>query len=445
MRGSSEGSVNSKGLSILLISPRGDYFGNDPRFRQYMADTRAMRAILHYWNGIGLALPTLAALTPVQHQVHIVDENYEVVDLDFPCDIVGITAMTQQALHAYELADEFRRRGRHVVMGGIHATVVPEEAGQHCDTIFVGEAENSWQAFLRDYCEGIHKPLYCQSNFHTVELSQLPVPRFDLVARYQYPVVFVQTTRGCPHNCEFCVASNIYGKTYRMKHPAQVLNEVKEAKKLWKRAQVGFADDNMFVYKAYSRSLISAFKDLNFAWFAVCDVSIGRDDSLLEAMHDSGCRSLLIGFESLSKANLRSLSPARWKEKNLQRYGEYVARIQSHGIAVHGSFILGFDQDNLYSPDQIIEFVLQTNMFGAHATLLTPFPGSRLRLRLEKAGRILHNNWRLYTLWNAVISHPHLMKDQLEEGVMHVFKTIYSSENILHRAQHFKQVCRELV
>jgi radical SAM superfamily enzyme YgiQ (UPF0313 family) len=435
----------SQRLSILLISPKGDYFGSDPRFRHYMADTRAMRAILHYWNGIGLALPTLAALTPAQHQVHIVDENFEAVDFDFPCDIVGITAMTQQALRAYELADEFRRRGRHVVMGGIHTTVLPDEAIQHCDTIFVGEAENSWPEFLRDYCAGIQKQRYYQYDFHAVELSQLPVPRYDLLARYQYPVVFVQTTRGCPHNCEFCVASNIYGKTYRIKNPAQVLHEVREAKNWWKRAQIGFADDNMFVNKAYSRSLISAFKDLNFIWFAVCDVSIGREDSLLAAMHDSGCRSLLIGFESLSKANLRSLSPARWKEKNLQRYREYVARIQSHGIAVYGSFILGFDHDNPRTPDQIIEFVLQTNMFGAHATLLTPFPGSRLRLRLKEAGRILHNDWRLYTLWNAVISHPLLTKDELEEGVLNVFRTVYSSDNIQRRAQYFKQLCRELV
>jgi radical SAM superfamily enzyme YgiQ (UPF0313 family) len=142
---------------------------------------------------------------------------------------------------------------------------------------------------------------------------------------------------------------------------------------------------------------------------------------------------------------LRKISPGRWKERNLDHYEEYVSRIQSKGIAVYGSFILGLDEDNPSSADQIIQFILQTNMLGAHATLLTPFPGSRLRLRLEEEDRILHNEWHLYTLWNAVIKHPQLTKDQLEDSVMHVFKAVFSKENNQRRMQYFKRICKELV
>ena len=432
-------------LSIVLISPKGDSFGSNPRFQRYLYDSREMRAILHYWNGIGLALPVLASLTPREHQVQIIDENYESIDFDLACDIVGITSMTQQAPRAYEIAEEFRRRGRYVVLGGIHATVLPEEALQHCDAVFIGESENSWPAFLSDFCAGTSKSRYHQQDFPSVDIRNSPVPRYDLLSKYSYPVAFVQSTRGCPHNCDFCVASNIYGRTFRTKSLHQVIQEVKEAKRCWKRAQIGFADDNMFVNKSFSRSVISAFKDMSFTWFAVCDVSIGRNAALLADMHESGCRSLLIGFESLSESNLRILNPSRWKERNLHRYSEYIKRIQEHGIAVYGSFILGCDMDDSGSVNKIIEFALQTNMIGAHATVLTPFPGSRLRLRLQNENRILHDDWQLYTLWNAVIKHPLLTKQQLEGGVIRVFETIFSQENNQRRVKYFKRICQELV
>ena len=434
-----------KRLSVLFISPKGDFFSSNPRFQSYLADSREMRTILHFWNGIGLALPTLAALTPSHHYVQIVDENYEPVNFDLPCDIVGITSMTQQAARAYEIADAFRERGRHVVIGGIHATVLPSEARQHCDTVFIGEAETSWPAFLQDFCSGNSRAVYSQADYPPVLMSNLPIPRYDLLAKYKYPVVFVQTTRGCPHDCEFCVASNIYGKSYRTKKKAQVLQEIHEAKKHWKWAQIGFADDNMFVSKNYSKSLVASFQKMQFTWFAVCDVSIGRDDSLLSDLHASGCRTLLIGFESLSKSNLLTLNLNSWKAKNLDRYEEYITRIQRHGIAVYGSFILGLDLDTSDTVEQMIRFVTKTNMTGAHATLLTPFPGSKLRLRLEKENRILHSNWQMYTLWNAVIKHPLLSTTQLEEGVMRFFTSIFSKENNQRRIQHFKKICQGLV
>ena len=209
-------------LRILLISPKGDFLCRSPEFNDFMKNSRDMQTILHYWSGIGVALPTLAALTPAEHDVVIVDENMEAINFDQPCDIVGITAMTQQAARAYAIADEFRTRHRFVILGGIHASVMPEEALAHADTVVVGEAENAWPLFLKDYLSGNPKKAYDQKDFSPVDMTRIPLPRYDLLAKYRYPVVYVQAARGCPHDCEFCVATNIYGRRYKHKSVDQM-------------------------------------------------------------------------------------------------------------------------------------------------------------------------------------------------------------------------------
>jgi radical SAM superfamily enzyme YgiQ (UPF0313 family) len=410
-----------------------------------MRNSRDMRTILHFWSGIGVALPTLAALTPSAFAVEIVDENMESIDFDYPCQIVGITAMTQQATRAYEIADAFRERGCHVVLGGIHATALPEEAMQHADTVIVGEAENVWPVFLRDFQAGTPRSLYDQGGLSTVDMTRIPLPRYELLAKYRYPVVYVQATRGCPHDCEFCVASNIYGKRYKHKSVPQVVNEVVEAKKHWKYAQIGFADDNMFVDHTYSRELVARLKALKIAWFAICDIAVAQDEAFLRELHESGCRTLLIGFESVSKTSLHGMNRDGWKEKRFDRYPEYIQRIQSHGIGVYGSFILGLDDDGPESVDATIKFVNDNILLGTQITLLTPFPGSRLRARLESERRIVHNDWKWYTVWNSVIRHPHFTPEELERGLLRAYEGVYNPESNTRRAQYFRKVCENIV
>ncbi len=404
-----------------------------------------MRTILHFWNGIGVGLPTLAGCTPGDHEVKIVDENQEEVDFDGEYDLVGITAMTQQAPRAYEIGDAFRERGIYVALGGIHPTVMPEEAATHADTVFVGEAENSWPEFVREFEAGHPRATYDSADFPDVDMKSLPIPRFDLLSRYNYPVVYVQATRGCPHDCEFCVASNVYGRHYKYKRVEQVVKEIKEVKRHWKFAQIGFADDNLFVNKRYARKLIAAFKEMNFSWFAVCDVSIADDEEFLRELHESGCRTVLIGFETTSEGNLRQMNESQWKLKQLSKYPESVRRIQRWGIGVYGSFILGLDEDTKDTPTEIANFINENNLLGAQITILTPFPGSRLRDRLEAEGRILHDDWQWYTVWNAVIRHDNFTPKELEDGLLEVYRGIYNPISNKRRSEHFKQVCRELV
>jgi radical SAM superfamily enzyme YgiQ (UPF0313 family) len=210
-------------LKILLISPGGTFFSKRRDFGEYVENSREMQTILHYWSGIGASLPTIAGATPGDEELRIIDENIEAINFNESCDLVGITAITQQTNRAYEIADEFRKRGRYVVMGGIHATVLPEEAMEHVDTVFVGEGENTWPVFIRDFKNGSPKTIYKQTDFAPVNLQKSPIPRYDLIDRYTYPVVWLFASRGCPHDCEFCAASKIYGKKYKHKSSAQVI------------------------------------------------------------------------------------------------------------------------------------------------------------------------------------------------------------------------------
>jgi len=369
----------------------------------------------------------------------------EPVDFDFPCDIVGVTAMTQQATRAYEIADAFRARGRHVVLGGIHVTALPEEAARHADTVIAGEAERAWPVFLDDFRRGAPLPLYDQRGGESVDMTRIPTPRYDLLGKYRYPVIYVQATRGCPHDCEFCVASNIYGRRYKHKSVNQVVREVQEARRIWKYAQIGFADDNMFVDRAYSRELVGRLKELRIAWFAICDIAVGRDEDFLKELHESGCRTLLIGFESASKSALQGMNRDQWKENRFDTYREYIQRIQSHAIGVYGSFILGLDQDGPDAVDATVEFVNDNVLLGTQITLLTPFPGSRLRTRLENEQRILNSDWKWYTVWNSVIRHPRFTPEELEKGLLRAYKGVYNPPSNLRRAQYFRKVCENIV
>ena len=431
-------------LKILLVSPGGAFLSRNDEFRTYMEGSREMKTILHYWNGLGAALPTIAGLTPAHHIVTICDENYETIDFSAQVDIVGLTGMTQQAPRAYEIAQQFRSRGVHVAMGGIHATVLPDEALEQVDTVFTGEAENIWPQFLKDFEAGQVRRRYDQSDYPDIDLSTVPMPRYDLVASNAYPVVWVQATRGCPLDCEFCAATRVYGAAYRHKDAEQVAKEILEVKKLWKHVQVGFADDNMFVNKKWVHTLLDHFEDIPFTWYAQSDISLAEHPDLLLRLHRNGLRILFVGFESVNRDNLTKINQNQWKARRLERYPDSIAAIQGAGIGVYGSFIIGMEEDNSKVFDEIADFANANNIMGTQVTILTPFPGSVLRTRLEDEGRITSSDWRLYTAWNCVITHPQLSTKELEEGLLRIYRSVYSEEQLRSRAAYFKRAFRQL-
>jgi radical SAM superfamily enzyme YgiQ (UPF0313 family) len=432
-------------MNLGLISPKGTLFFELPEFREFWDNIGGVGYYKNVWSGISTALPLLAALTPPSFDIRIIDENSEVLDYNEPYDIVGISAMTKQATRAYEIADKFRAQGVYVVMGGIHPTVMYDEAGLHADTVIAGEAEELWPVFIEDYLKGHPRTLYKNERPGEINLARSPVPRYNLMKKENYSSLWPQTTRGCPHYCEFCAASNIYGPKFRHKTIDQVLKEVEIIKETWKNGMICFADDNMFVDREFSKELLREFIPLKFSWMAQSDISAGEDDQLLELLFDSGCEALYVGLETLSEKNLVNLDPHDWKLKKLRDYPVLIQRIQEHGIGIHGSFMLGFDEDTEASFQNIIDFIIENKLFGGTVSILTPYPGSKLRERLEKEGRLLDLEWSKYNGGNVTFMPRSMDPRQLYAGFLRTWREIYAPAVQEQKRDYFKSIYKKLL
>lgn len=439
-------------MNLGLISPKGTIFSNthreitafiDEAYRGSADFVREVeRAHSHRLHSFSSALPVIAALTPDASQIRIVDENFEEIDFEDPFDVVGVTAMTQQATRAYQIAAEFRRRGVYVAIGGIHATVLPEEAKAHADTVFVGEAENTWPRFVQDFRAGHPKPLYREDG--TTDLRRSPIPRYDLMRKEYYTTVYIQTTRGCPHNCEFCASSTVYGSTYRRKTVEQVVREVVRAKEIWGDPMIYFADDNFMANRGFAKKLVEELVSLKIQWFASTDVTIAEDEGLLRRMYDSGCLFLFIGFESVSEAGLDAIDRHNWKLKQLWNYPQAIERIQANGIVVLGSFIVGLDSDDLSVFDTLERFIRDNHVYRFHISVLTPYPGTRLRARLAQEGRLLDTPWANYTMWDVNFRPKRMRPEELEAGHKRLLMRLYRPEMLERERAHFRAVYRAL-
>lgn len=372
--------------------------------------------------GIPLALPTLAALTPQDVEVTITDENVEPIDYDEPVDLVGISFLTSLAPRAYEIADEFRVRNIPVVLGGIHASMLPEEAIQHADSVVIGEAEEIWPKLIDGFRLGELQKFYRASNFPSLEYS--PMPRWGLLKSDSYCFFSVQTGRGCPHNCNFCSVTAFNGHKYRHKPIENVIKEIRTLKQIDPRKPIFFADDNILAIPNYAGKLFEALIPFNIRW--ECQASINRlgDGSLLELMYQSGCRQIFVGFESVSQKSLDLMN--KGKVNKVEEYVERVEKVHSHGIAVCGSFMVGSDADDQTVFKNTIKFIDDTNMAFSMINVLTPAPGTDLYRRLEMEKRLLDKHWWEYD-GESVCFKPHLMSaESLERGRNQVLRQIYS-------------------
>lgn len=394
----------------------------------------------YFGNFIGAALPLIAGLTPKSLDIKILDENKEEVDFEEGFDIVGITAMTQQATRAYEMADEFRKRGVFVVIGGIHATVLPGEAKEHADTVMVGEAENTWPQFIVDFLMGRPEPFYRERG--VVDLTRSPVPRFDLLKDKGYRSVPVLVTRGCPHDCEFCASSKIYGVRYRHKTVEQIVTEIEAIKAIWENPFISFADDNLFLNKRFSKELLKALIPLNIRWSAFCDVSVADDEELLELIRESGGASLLIGFEGVTEEGLASFG--EWKRRQLDRYPEAIKNIQAQGIVIRGTFIVGFDTDDVSIFERMERFLSDNHISLFNIGILTPFPGTRLRERLERENRLLDTPWSHYNFYDVNFIPKRMSPIELKRGMLEISRRLYEPENQMKQRAHLRKIYRDL-
>lgn len=376
-------------------------------------------------NSPPLNLPYLAALTPPDIEIEIVDETVGTIDFDARVDMVGISVLTMAATRAYEISREFRKRGICVVLGGIHPTVLPEEANRHADAIVVGEAEDVWHQLLTDFREGRLKRIY-QSQARPT-LKNLPKPRWELVKRSNYLTTnVVQVSRGCPYNCAFCSIGHTFGRTPRYRPVPDVIGEVQTVKgKL-----LGFVDADIVGHPSYAQQLFQALEPCKKYWACDAGISITKNERLLKSAARSGCKILYIGFESLSREGLREGG----KHQNLGfDYRDSVAQLHKHGIMVGAGFIFGFDSDDRSVFERTLEFAIDTRVDMADFHILCPYPGTQVYAQLQRENRIFERDWSKYSKYNVVF-YPKLMTpDDLLEGCHWAWKQFYSSNSVLRR------------
>ena len=381
-----------------------------------------------------LGLLKVAALTPPGWEVSIIDEKVETLDLNQEADLVGITAMTPTVKRAYEIADHFRRRGIKVAMGGMHVSQLPEEALEHCDSVVIGEAEGQWPAVLADFRNHALRTVYRRED-GPPSLDHLPTPDWELYRNKRYlPVHFVETTRGCPLDCEFCSVTNAFGGRFRNRPMEEVLAELRGLRPfgglLTLKNCVFFVDDNIISNRAYAREFLPRIADLGLKWFGQASVNIANDDEILVLCQKSGCVGIFIGFETLSPEALRSIGK---RINHPEDYLRVIQRIHDHGIGIDASFVFGFDTDDESVFDRTLDFVLKARIDVAYFSLLTPYPGTRLHTRLKEARRLLTEDWSLYDGSRVLYRPARFTPDQLMEGYYGVMKEFYSLSSIFGR------------
>ena len=371
-----------------------------------------------------LSLPVLAGLTPRHIDVRLIDENVEKTDINTAADWVAISCMTASAPRAYEIADGFRRRGIPVVMGGIHPTVMPDEASAHADAVVVGEAEPIWREVVGDLAGNRLKPRY--ENFGLANLEGMPLPRRDLLRMERYLTTnVVQTARGCPNGCSFCSVTAISGKRYRFRPIPEVIEEIRTL-----RGWIGFVDDNIVGHSRRAKELFEALIPLKLRWVGQGDLSMVRDPELMKLAVRSGCHAMFIGLESLSQENLRATS----KRPNLGLdIGQAINKIHKAGIEIIGSFVLGLDGDDKDVFKRTAEFAKAHKLVAAQFSVLTPYPGTVMRQQLEQEGRISGQDWSRYTMSNVVFTPRHMTAQELQDGQKATYRSFYSVQSIIKR------------
>jgi len=383
-----------------------------------------------------LAIPTLVSLTPSEHEIRVFDENIEEVDYDWDADLVGISVRTMFAKRAYNISEAYRKRGVKTVLGGIHPSLCTGEALRYCDSVVVGEAEDVWRTLLRDAQAGRLKSVYRADKF--ADLTSFPMPVRSVLSTERYLSDIVQTTKGCPFDCEFCSVHAFDGQRIRNKTVEQLIQEVKEIKRRGarykKKNAIFFADDNIIANKKFAREFFLALKPYNINWMCQASIDISKEDELLRLMRESGCGGILIGFESISEDNLARMHKAVNRRYD---YVEVVKKIQSYGIFVHGSFIVGYDFDSESTFDGLIGFIKECNLLMPIINILTPFPGTRLFKRLEEAGRILHKDWSKYDTQHVVFSPSSMTAEELLEGYKRIIREVYSFDSIFKRLSYY--------
>ena len=375
-----------------------------------------------------LGLATLAGYLDEDDDVVIQDEHVELLDLEDEPDLVVVQVYVTSARRAYRIADHYRARGVHVALGGLHVTSLPEEAGAHADTLFLGPGEDTWPAFLRDFRAGRPAPLY-RSRLRS--LDGLPPIRRDLIRRHLYLVPnSIVVSRGCPHHCDFCYKDAFFegGRGFYTQRVDDALAEIERLP----GRHLYFLDDHLFGNERFAAALFDGMRGMGRLWQAAGTVRSVLRPQLLEKAVACGLRSLFVGFETLDAASLR----AQNKPQNLHRdYAAAVRRLRDQGVMVNGSFVFGMDEDDESVFDRSVEWATEQGIETATFHILTPYPGTATFRRMEAEGRILHRDWDLYDTRHVVFRTRGMSAEALEAGYWRAYRDFYRWGSILSGAR----------
>ncbi len=373
----------------------------------------------------GLTLPYLAALFPAGHEIEIIEEGLEPLDYDEQVDLVGITAMTSRAPRGYHIAERFRRRGVPVVMGGFHASALPEEALQYCDAVVQGEAEGLMEQIVADAAAGNLHGIYRRDE--PSDLTALPAPRYDLLKMKNYIGHYypVQVTRGCPYHCEFCSVSGLYKGRYRKRPLDDVIMDMKQAGPV-----LFIVDDNLSADKEYALALFEQMKSLNKLWGGQFNLAAANDVELVKAAAAAGCMFLYVGVETVDAANLESSK----KRMNLGISAKSAVRnMKKHNIDPLVSMIVGFEHDDTRTAQRIVNFCNSARVPLLLLYVLTPLPGSPLYNRLAGNEIKLPRKWHLYDGTHALMNTENMSAEEIDAMYASIYQELFTLPSILRR------------
>ncbi|WP_379135744.1 B12-binding domain-containing radical SAM protein [Paenibacillus sp. sgz500958] len=399
-------------LRILLIQPENKKI-NQFRRKQFN-------------NFVQITMPYLAAfIDETKYDITLVDEYQQKIPYHRDFDLVAITVNTPNAYHCYDIATKFRAKGAKVVMGGPHVTLLPEEAALHCDTIIIGEAEESWPRFLEDFSRGDAQDVYRSESIP--DLREVPVPRWDLLRRNALMKGAIFSTRGCPYRCAYCNLKQIYHDRFRTRPIPEVIHEIS----LMKSKFFVFWDDNFFADKTHAMELMKAMEPMGKKWAAQATLADCNNDELLRQAHDAGCLYLFVGLESFSPPALRSVN------KGINRVGSYeeiIHKLHRHKIMIQAGIVFGFDEDTPDTFRQTLEACESLGIDGVTVSLLTPLPQTPVYSQMKREQRLLNEDWSMFNGKTDVVFTPrHMTSQQLYEGYNDFRRRFYSLRSFVKR------------
>ncbi|MCK9331080.1 MAG: B12-binding domain-containing radical SAM protein [Candidatus Cloacimonetes bacterium] len=375
---------------------------------------------------VGLAYPLLAAMLPEDWEAEIYLETIEDIPFDTDADVIGIGGMGHAANRSKDIALEFKKRGKTVIMGGPMASLAPEIAKKYFDSIVIGDAEEIWQEVINDLENNRLKPFYKKQ----VEKLSTPLPRYDLIVNKKIgDFLPVQAGRGCPNSCKFCSIYCLYRNRYLKRDVAEVIRDIKYVK------QLGFKkflliDDNIVSDENYMAELCTEIKKLKMTWMSQCAIDIGKNPELLKIVADSGCYTLSFGLESITQESLDHLGKSWCKT---DEYLEIINNVINAGIEIASEMIVGVDTDTKESLNDTVNFVLNAKIIAPKFYIMTPIPGTDLYDEMLKENRIVEEDVLKFKPSRAVITHPHMTTQEITDMYWEIYNKLYTYKNIFKR------------